>query len=187
MRFVETSLAGAYRVESTVHRDARGYFARMRCSREFARAGLPGEFVQTNFSHNVTCGTFRGLHYQVPPSSEGKLVRCVAGAIDDVIVDLRPDSPSFLRHEWVRLSADELAALFVPSGFAHGFLTAADATTVMYEMTDYHAPELGRGVRWNDPSLGLSLPGEIAVVADRDTGYPDLALESLEPFRRAGG
>lgn len=186
MRFVETSLAGACLVSSEVHEDERGFFARARCSREFAEHGLPGEFVQTNLSHNTAAGTFRGLHYQVPPSREGKLVRCIAGAIDDVIVDLRPDSPSFLAHEWFRLTADEITALFVPTGFAHGFLTATDNAAVLYEMTDYYAPELSRGLRYDDPRLELELPGPIRMINPRDTRHADLDTAELACFNGLG-
>jgi dTDP-4-dehydrorhamnose 3,5-epimerase len=183
MRFVATSLADAYLVHATSHEDERGFFARIRCSQEFAEHELPAEFVQTNLSHNAVAGTFRGLHYQVPPSREGKLVRCVAGSIDDVIVDLRPGSPSFLGHEWFRLGDRGLSGLYVPPGFAHGFLTRSDETTVMYEMTDYYAPELARGVRWSDAQLRLRLPGAIRVIHPRDASYSDLDVESLAFFR----
>ena len=155
MEFSSTTLMDACVVRSIAHKDERGYFTRVRCATEFATHDLPVEFVQVNFSYNISAGTFRGLHYQIPPSEEGKLVRCVAGTINDVIVDLRPDSPTFLKHEWFRLSADELTALYVPTGFAHGFLTLDDNTTVMYEMSDYYAPDLGRGVRWSDPLLEI--------------------------------
>jgi len=184
MEFVPTSLADAYIVTSAVNEDERGYFVRARCAREFGANGLPAEFVQTNLSYNAAAGTFRGLHFQVPPSNEGKLVRCVAGAIDDVIVDLRPDSRTFLKHEWFRLSDNEPSALFVPFGFAHGFLTAADSTLVLYEMSDYYVPELGSGIRWSDPSLDLQLPSEIHVINQRDMECADLQAEDLECFRR---
>ncbi|MDH3692581.1 MAG: dTDP-4-dehydrorhamnose 3,5-epimerase family protein, partial [Gammaproteobacteria bacterium] len=116
MDFLRTSLIDAYVVKSVIKNDERGFFARVRCSEEFAAHGLPSTFVQASFSHNVAAATFRGLHYQIPPSQEGKLVRCIIGAIDDVIVDLRPDSPTFLKHEWFQLTADEISALYVPPG-----------------------------------------------------------------------
>ena len=118
MRFVESELAGAWLLESDKMADERGFFTRLRCAREFAARGLPKEFVQTNLSFNRLAGTFRGLHYQLPPSREGKLVRCIRGAIDDIIVDLRPRSPSYLHHQWFRLDAVGLQALFVPTGSA---------------------------------------------------------------------
>ena len=113
-------------------------------------------------------------------------MRCLAGAIEDVIVDLRPDSETFLRHEWFRLTDRELKALFVPAGFAHGFLTAAHKTVVMYEMTDYYAPDLGRGIRWSDPALSIRLPRDVSVIDPRDSTYADLDPQSLECFRSSG-
>lgn len=184
MEFVPTSLPDAYLVRSEALGDQRGFFTRVRCSREFADSGLPAEFVQTNLSFNASTGTFRGLHFQVPPSREGKLVRCVAGEIDDLIVDLRPDSKSFLKHEWFRLTAQELTALFVPSGFAHGFLTRADSSMVLYEMSDYYDPELARGLRWNDPSLNIRISAKIHVINQRDMAHFDLQVDDLECFRR---
>ncbi len=183
MRFVETTLAGAWLVQPEKQRDERGFFTRLRCAREFPAHGLPGEFLQTNLSHNRLAGTFRGLHYQLPPSHEGKLVRCIQGAVADVIVDLRPDSPSWLRHEWFDLDADNLNALFVPAGFAHGFLTRQDDAIVLYEMTDYYAPELGRGLRWDDPGLGIRMPAAIKTTHPRDANYPDLDKGALDVFK----
>ncbi|WP_405234363.1 dTDP-4-dehydrorhamnose 3,5-epimerase [Lentisalinibacter salinarum] len=182
MRFVETELAGAWLLEPEKHSDERGYFTRLRCSREFSDHGLPGDFVQTNLSFNRKAGTFRGLHFQTPPSFEAKLVRCVRGAISDVIVDLRRGSASFLQHQWFRLDASDLRALFVPAGFAHGFLTLADESEVLYEMTDYYAPDLGRGIRWDDPSLGIEMPGEVVRIHPRDANYPDLDTGVLAPL-----
>jgi dTDP-4-dehydrorhamnose 3,5-epimerase len=182
MRFVETELTDAWLLEPEKKIDERGYFMRLRCAREFAERGLPREFVQTNLSSNQTARTFRGLHYQAPPSREGKLVRCIRGAIADVIVDLRPESRSYLRHQWFSLDALQLRALFVPAGFAHGFLTLLDESWVLYEMTDYYAPELARGIRWDDPALGIELPGEVACINPRDAAYPELDMDSLTVF-----
>lgn len=184
MRFEPTRLEGVYRIAPEIHEDSRGFFTRLRCSREFLDAGLPAEFVQTNVSFNTHKGTFRGLHYQVPPSREGKLVRCIRGSLRDVVVDLRPDSDSFLEHVWVTLSAAELNAVFVPSGCAHGFLTESDDTLILYEMTDYYAPELGRGIRWSDPLIGLDVIEGIAQIHPRDASYADLHRRDLEVFRR---
>jgi dTDP-4-dehydrorhamnose 3,5-epimerase len=183
MQFKETSLEGAFVVESEAHLDSRGFFARLRCSREFALHGLPDAFVQTNLSYNKATGTFRGLHFQAPPSTECKLVRCLRGSMRDVIVDIRPGSATFLEHTWISLSADVLAAVFVPAGFAHGFITESDDTLVLYEMTDFFAPELARGMRWNDPALSITeLPG-LTTIHPRDAEYPDLDLRQLEVFR----
>lgn len=182
MHFVATTLSDAWLIEPERHDDERGFFTRLRCAREFVAQGLPGDFVQTNLSYNERAGTFRGLHYQAPPSNEGKLVRCISGAVADVIVDLRPGSQSYLRHEWVELTADSLAALFVPAGFAHGFLTRSDGAAVLYEMSDFYAPELGRGIRWDDPALGIEMPGKISGIHPRDAGYDDLDPTSLGVF-----
>lgn len=179
MHFVETGLADAWLVEPDQHADDRGFFCRLRCSGEFPEHGLPAYFVQTNLSHNRLAGTFRGLHYQVPPSQEGKLVRCIRGAVADIIVDLRLGSPTLLQHAWFELTAAALNALYVPPGFAHGFYTRQDDSLVLYEMTDYYQPELGRGVRWDDPALGIEMPGEITCIHPRDAAYSDLDTAAL--------
>ena len=186
MRFVETELADAWLLEPEKLTDERGYFMRLRCAQDFAKHGLPKEFVQTNLSFNQVAGTFRGLHYQAAPSYEAKLVRCIRGEIADVIVDLRPGSPSYLRHQWFRLDASSLRALFVPAGFAHGFLTQVDESEVLYEMSDYYAPDLARGIRWDEPMLGIELPGELSCINPRDAAYPDLDTDSLMVFRGYG-
>ncbi len=187
MRFIETDLVDARLIESERHADERGYFTRLRCVEEFERAGLPAEFVQTNLSYTSQAGTFRGLHFQVPPSREGKLVRCMVGAIVDIIVDLRPDSPTFLKHEWFDLDSTSGLALFVPTGFGHGFQTRSDDVSVLYEMTDYFAPDLARGIRWNDPALAITMPAEVKRIHPRDAAYPDLdpsAFGVFEGLRR---
>lgn len=184
MRFIETTLADAWLIETAIHNDERGYFARLRCAREFSERGLPGSFVQTNLSCNSHAGTFRGLHCQLPPSREGKLVRCISGAIADVIVDLRSDSPTWMQHEWFELSAEALNALYVPSGFAHGFYTEAENSVVLYEMGDYYEPQLGRGIRWDDPALRITLPGTVTSIHPRDAAYPDFDPSSFAGFKR---
>ena len=183
MKFLPTILEGACVVESEPHEDERGYFSRLRCSKQFAEHGLPGSFVQTSLSFNASKGTFRGLHYQLPPSREGKLVRCIAGSLRDIIVDLRPDSRTFLRHCWVALDDERLSAVFVPPGFGHGFITEADDTKVLYEMSDYYAPDLARGLRWNDPLLSIGEISGIKHIHPRDAGYPDAAVSDFEVFR----
>lgn len=182
MRFTETDLADAWLLEPERHTDERGYFTRLRCVRELDDHGLPNEFVQTNLSYNRAARTFRGLHYQAPPSREGKLVRCIRGAIADVIVDLRPESRSYLSHQWINLDSVMLRALFVPAGFAHGFLTLEDESEVLYEMSDYFVPELARGIRWDDPALGIVMPGEVVCINQRDANYPDLDTDALTAF-----
>ncbi len=182
MRFTPLRFAGAWLIGSEKHADQRGFFARLRCSREFQQRGLPQDYVQVSVSHNAMAGTFRGLHFQVPPSREGKLVCCLSGSISDIIVDLRPDSGTFLEHLWVKLDSAALAAVFIPTGLAHGFLTHADNTLVLYEMTDFHAPELGHGCRWDDPALGIELPFAPKCMHPRDGSYPDLDPDSLSCF-----
>ena len=183
MNFSSTSLAGAQLLRSAVMEDERGYFARVRCAEEFSAHGLPAEWVQSSISHSKAAQTLRGLHYQTPPSREGKLVRCIAGALDDLIVDLRPDSPTFLQHEWFRLSVKNFTALYVPPGFAHGFLTAKADTTILYDMTDFYAPDSYHGIRWSDPVLSIQLPRSIGVINQRDANYPDIDLAVFECFR----
>jgi dTDP-4-dehydrorhamnose 3,5-epimerase len=174
MRFVPTGLAGAMVVGIEPLSDARGFFARTWCAREFSAQGLPAQFVQASISRNTRRGTVRGLHLQLPPSQEGKLVSCIAGAIHDVIVDLRPESPTFLRHFGVELSADTHQALYIPPLLAHGFQTLADHTEVLYLMTDYFTSELACGVRWNDPAFAIKWPMTSAsAILPRDADYPD--------------
>jgi dTDP-4-dehydrorhamnose 3,5-epimerase len=173
LKFVPTSLAGAYVIEEEPHHDQRGFFARTWCQKEFERYGLNPRLVQCNVSYNLRKGTWRGLHYQVAPHEEAKLVRCIAGAICDVIVDLRPDSPTFKKHLTATLSARNRKMLYVPEKFAHGFLTLEDHTEVFYQMSEFHSPESARGFRWNDPEFRIQLPLEVAVISDRDASYPD--------------
>ena len=174
MRFQPTALAGAVLVGIEPQADARGFFARTWCAREFAAHGLPVQFVQSSISYSVRRGTLRGMHVQLPPSQEGKLVSCLAGAIHDVIVDLRPDSPTFLRHFGVELSAASHEALYIPPLMAHGFQTLADDAEVLYLMTDYFAPQLSCGARWNDPAFAIAWPLEApSAMLPRDAAYPD--------------
>jgi len=172
----ETPLRGAFLVDIEPHRDSRGFFARTWCSREFAAHGLSGALVQTSISRNERRGTIRGMHTQLPPSNEAKLVRCTRGAIYDVIIDLDPQSPSYLLHFGVELSADKYNALYIPPLMLHGFQTLQDQSEVLYQMTDFYAPELGYGVRWNDPAFAIAWPirDPITILA-RDGEYPDFA------------
>jgi dTDP-4-dehydrorhamnose 3,5-epimerase len=173
VRFRETPLSGAYVIELDRHVDERGFFARTFCEREFAAHGLPARFPQSNLSRGTRAGTLRGLHYNAAPHREAKLVRCVAGAVWDVIVDLRAGSPTRLRWFGVELSAERGEALFVPEGFAHGFITLADACDVSYQMGAFYVPEAARGLRWDDPGIGIVWPRSPAVISDRDRAYPD--------------
>ena len=161
-------------IEIEPHADERGLFARTWCRKEFAEAGLPSDFSQCSLSRNTSMGTLRGMHFQLPPSQEGKLVRCSSGDVFDVVVDLRVGSRSFLAQEHVRLSKDSARAIFIPPGCAHGFQTLVGDCDVVYQMTDYYAPELGSGIRWNDPILDIPWPLPVEIINDRDRGYPDL-------------
>jgi dTDP-4-dehydrorhamnose 3,5-epimerase len=189
MRFEPLPLDQAFLVRVEPHADARGLFARTFCVAEFAAAGLPTALVQASISFNARRGTVRGMHFQWAPSREAKLVRCARGALFDVLLDLRPGSPSYLRHVAVELNEANRDAVFIPHGVAHGFQTLADATEVLYQMTDVHAPALAAGVRWNDPGFGIRWPltGGI-VVSERDAGYPDFdrAAFEAELARREG-
>jgi dTDP-4-dehydrorhamnose 3,5-epimerase len=171
----------AFLVRIEPHADVRGFFARTFCAQEFAAAGLPSTIVQASISVNRLLGTVRGLHFQWPPSREGKLVTCVRGRLFDVLLDLRPDSPSYLKHVSVVLDEDNRDAVMIPDGVAHGFQTLAAATEVVYHMTDAYAPELGAGFRWNDPSFGIQWPISAGVViSERDTRYPDFDRDAFE-------
>lgn len=173
MIFTPVSLGGACLVEIERVEDERGFFARTWCRREFEKHGLDPRLAQCSISFNRARATLRGLHYQTTPHEEAKLVRCVRGSVWDVIVDLRPDSPSFTGHFGVELSAENRRALYVPPGFAHGFITLEDATEVAYQMSEFYHPESARGVRWDDPAFGIEWPLVPQVISERDRCYPD--------------
>jgi dTDP-4-dehydrorhamnose 3,5-epimerase len=175
MLFVETGLPGAFVIEPERLDDPRGFFARTFCAREFAARGLDPRLAQCSVSFNKRRGTLRGMHYQVPPHAEAKLVRCTAGSIHDVIVDLRPSSPAFRRHASVVLSAENRRALYVPEGVAHGFQTLEDDTEVLYQISEFYAPEAARCVRWNDPAFGIAWPIADPILSERDRTAPDFA------------
>lgn len=176
MRFTETALKGAFLVELEPHRDERGFFARTFCAEEFARAGLPTAFPQCNLSANARAGTLRGMHFQGEPAPEGKLVRCSRGAIFDVIVDLRRDSPTHRQWRGFELTAENGSALYIPPGFAHGFQTLVDETDVFYQMTVPYHPAAQGGVRWNDPAFGIGWPLPVSGLSPRDAAYPAYAF-----------
>jgi dTDP-4-dehydrorhamnose 3,5-epimerase len=173
MIFTETKLKGAFTVEIDRLEDERGFFARSWCRREFEAHGLDPGLVQCNISFNLKAGTMRGMHYQAKPFEESKLIRCTKGAVHDVIVDLRPDSPTFGQYAGFLLTSENRRMVFVPKSFAHGFLTLEDETEVFYQMSEFYFPEHGRGFRWNDPRFGISWPREINVISERDRNYPD--------------
>jgi dTDP-4-dehydrorhamnose 3,5-epimerase len=168
MHFTKTNLAGAYIIEPQLHQDGRGLFTRTYCAREFREQGLMDAFVQCNTSWNARKGTVRGLHYQLPPSTEVKLVRCTAGALWDVIVDLRPDSPTYLQHVALELTASNRLALYIPEMFAHGFQALEDATEVFYQMSDFYAPKLAQGIRYDDPKIGIKWPLPTTSISEQD-------------------
>jgi dTDP-4-dehydrorhamnose 3,5-epimerase len=174
VRFEPTPLSGAWVIELERHADERGSFARAFCEVEFAEHELPIHFPQANLSSNNEAGTLRGLHFNRAPYGEAKLVRCVRGALFDVIVDLRRDSPT--RWGWfgVDLSADNGRALLIPDGFAHGFITREAATDVLYHMSRVHRPDAGRGIRWDDPSIGIGWPSVPRVISHRDATYSSI-------------
>jgi dTDP-4-dehydrorhamnose 3,5-epimerase len=182
MFFHKTEIDGVWVVEPERHEDERGFFARTWDKQEFADRGLSFELVQSSVSFNRLRGTLRGLHYQAAPYREAKLVRCTAGAVFDVAVDLRAESPTFRRWFGRELSAESRMALFVPEGCAHGFLTLANDTEVEYAITEPHVPEASRGVRWNDPAFGIEWPGEPVVMNERDRSYADFE-PAADPVR----
>ena len=176
MKIEPLPLSGAYTVDVDPRSDERGFFARTFCVNEFAALGMSPRVVQCNISFNQKAGTVRGMHYQIEPHPEVKLVRCTQGAILDVIVDLRPDSATFKQHVGVELTAKNRRALYIPAGFAHGFQTLADETEVFYQMSDFYAPDCARGVRWDDPALNIRWPRPISCISDKDLTYPDFVI-----------
>jgi len=189
MRFEPLAIAGAALVIIERHQDSRGFFARTFCVDEFAAAGLPTRALQSSVSYNEHPGTVRGMHFQWPPSHEGKLVRCVRGRLRDVLLDLRPASPSYLQHVAIMLDEDNRDAVYIPPGIAHGFQTLLPGTEVLYQMTDRFAPELAAGVRWDDPAFAIRwehMPQ--LTISERDAGYPDFDRQAFEAeLRRRSG
>lgn len=173
MKLIASHLQGAAVVEMETVADARGYFGRVWLEEEATQAGYPARFVVTSMSYNTKKGTLRGMHYQKAPHGEVKLVRCIRGAVWDVMVDLRPDSPTFRQWHGAELTAENHRALFIPIGFAHGFLTLTDSAEVFYQLSAGYAPAAAAGVRWDDPAFGIEWPGKPVVINDRDRTYPD--------------
>lgn len=172
----ETRVSGAWVLEPERHEDERGFFARIWDGEELGEHGLSADLSQCSVAATYRRGTLRGLHYQLAPHEEVKIVRCVAGAIFDLAVDLRPDSPTFRGWFGVELSAENRLALYVPEGCAHGFLSLTDDSEVLYMIAGRHAPEAARGVRWNDPAFGIELPGEVVLMNERDRTFPDFTV-----------
>lgn len=178
MKFTETNLKGAFVVEVAPISDDRGFFTRTYCAREFEQHGLKPAVMQANLSFNHKKGTLRGMHYQLPPAAETKLVRCTAGAIYDVIIDLRPDSPSYLQHFGIELTADNRKALYVPELFAHGYLTLGDGAEVVYQVGEFYTPGYERGLRFDDPKFGIAWPVPIEVISDKDAKWAPFSAGS---------
>ena len=179
MIFDQTPLGGAYLIGLEKRGDDRGFFARVFCEKEFGAKGLVTRFVQVNNSLSADRGTLRGMHYQRPPHEETKVVRCTRGAIHDVVVDLRSDSPTFARWAAAELSAANGRAVYVPRGCAHGFLTLVDDTDVEYVISTAHAPDAEAGVRFNDSAFAITWPFVPVIVSDRDRSYPLINLDDL--------
>jgi dTDP-4-dehydrorhamnose 3,5-epimerase len=175
MRLTSTELAGTAIVDLELREDDRGFFARTFCREEFAAAGLEPLVEQCNLSYNHRAGTLRGMHYQLAPAEEAKLVRCTRGAIVDVIVDMRPESATYLQHVAVELTADNRRALYVPPMFAHGYLTLADGAEVVYQVSQAYTPGAEAGLRYDDPALGISWPVPVTVISPKDAAWPLLA------------
>ncbi len=179
MKFTETPLPGAYVVELQPFSDDRGFFARAFCAKEFAAHDLNPDVAQANLSYNARRGTLRGMHYQTDPAPEAKLERCLSGALYDVIVDLRRESPTHLQWFGIELTPSNGRALFVPECFAHGFLTLADDTLAHYQVSEFYTPTAEAGLRYDDPAIGIEWPHEVRVISDKDASWP--------PLQPAGG
>jgi dTDP-4-dehydrorhamnose 3,5-epimerase len=171
MRFTETKLKGAFIIDLDIKEDNRGFFARTFCAKEFEQHGLKPVVAQCNLSFNHKAGTLRGMHFQTPPACETKLVRCTRGVIYDVIIDLRPDSPTYLQHIGVELSADNRRALYVPELFAHGYQTLTDDAEVVYQVTEFYTPGCEGGIRYSDPAVGIEWPLPVSVISDKDASW----------------
>ncbi len=179
MLFIETEIFGASLLRPQRQEDERGFFARTFCLRELSDHGLDGRVVQRSVSSNSRRGTLRGMHYQASPHLENKFVSCSQGAIYDVIVDLRADSPSYLKWQAFTLTAENLDILFIPAGCAHGFITTADNTVIRYEMSGFYFPDAARGVRFDDPAFAIKWPLEPTVISPRDLAFP--AFRDVSP------
>lgn len=174
MRFIETALPGAYVVELEERSDDRGFFARTFCAREFAHQGLTTRISQCNLSYNRRRGTLRGLHYQAEPAGEAKLIRCIAGAVHQVLVDMRPQSATYLRHVAIELSAANRLAVYLPELVAAGIQTLEDDTSLLYQVSEFHTPEAERGMRFDDPAIGIDWPLPVTEISDKDAAWPYL-------------
>ncbi|WP_187262362.1 dTDP-4-dehydrorhamnose 3,5-epimerase [Pontibacter beigongshangensis] len=182
MIFTETKLKGAYIVDIKRIEDERGFFGRAWCQKEFEEMGLSANVVQTNLSSNKKKGTLRGMHFQVTPFAESKLVRCTRGALYDVIIDLRQNSPTYMQWLGVELTADSFRMLYVPENFAHGFLTLEDDTDITYQVTQFYAPGAERGIRFNDPAFNIQWPIEPQIISEKDKAHANFVHELAQPI-----
>lgn len=173
MRFTETKLKGAFVVEIDKLTDDRGFFARSWCRKEFEAHGLSGRVAQANVSFNRKKGTLRGLHYQIAPYTECKLVRCTRGAVYDAIIDLRPDSPTYKQWTGIELTADNYTMMFIPEDFAHGYQTLSDETEVTYQISEFYTPGSEKGIRFDDPAFNIKWPLKVTTISDKDMTWPD--------------
>jgi len=183
MKFTETDLAGAYLIDLERREDSRGFFARAFCQREFEEHGLNPVIAQANIAYNLRRGTLRGMHFQYPPAAESKVVRCTRGAILDIIVDLRPESPTYLSHVAVELTAETYRALYVPERFAHGYQVLQDETETSYHVGEFYAPDHEGGLKYDDPRLALTWPLPVTELSDKDRSWK--WLEDIEHDLRA--
>ena len=184
MIFSETKLSGAFVIDLERHEDDRGFFARAFCQHEFQEHGLEPVIAQANVAFNRRKGTVRGMHFQYPPAAETKLVRCTRGAILDIIVDLRPESPTYLQHVSVQLDEDNMRALYVPERFAHGYQALSDKTDTSYQVGEFYTPGTEGGLRYDDPALGIGWPLPVSMVSEKDTSWPLLTDAEGELRRR---
>ena len=184
MIFTETALPGAFVIDLERREDSRGYFARSFCQNELADQGLKPVIAQANVAFNISAGTLRGMHFQYPPKAETKIVRCTRGAIVDIIVDLRPESATYLESISVDLNEDNGRALYVPERFAHGYQTLVDRTETSYQVGEFYAPETEGGLAYDDPRLGLQWPLPVAVISEKDAQWEPLELVEPEVRRR---
>ena len=179
MRFLKTNLDGAWLIESEPAKDERGFFTRLFCIKEFGAQDLETRFVQHSLSFSAMRGTLRGMHFQEPPHAEVKVVRCIKGAILDVIIDIRAESPTFLQWQGFELTGDNLLQLYVPAGFAHGFQTLSDNAEVHYLISTFYEPSTARGLRYNDPAFAIDWPLPISVISAKDEAWPDFCPTNL--------
>ncbi len=181
MKFTQTALAGAFIIDVAPIADDRGFFTYLFCAKEAAARGIATSVAQVKLSYNKRKGTLRGMHFQVPPAAETKLVRCTRGAVWDVIVDLRPDSPTYLQHVGVELSGENRRALYVPALFAHGYQTLTDDAEVTYQVDEFYAPQHERGLRYDDPRLALRWPLPVGAISPKDASWPLLEAAGAVP------